>query len=145
MLYICLGAGIVTFTNLINGGFLLYQLLCFDKAAILRGQVWRLFTWLLTEGLSSNPLLSVLFLYFFYRLGNAVEKSIGTLKFNLFYLIGVVMMDVFAMVFCPTGPVLIEGVPVPAEYFSYYVYGNMAYYLHLSMVLSFATDRKSVV
>ena len=139
MLYICVGAGIVTFTNLINGGFVLYQLLRFDKAAILRGEVWRLFTWLLTEELSTNPLLSVLFLYFFYRLGNAVERSIGTFKFNLFYLMGVVIMDTFAMIFCPTGPVLIEGVPVPAEYFSYYVYGNMAYYLHLSMVLSFAT------
>ena len=137
MLYICLGSGVVTFVSMINGGYFLYDLLCFDKAAILGGQVWRLFSWLLTEQLGGG-LLSVLFLYFFYRLGNAVERSIGTFKFNLFYLVGVVMMDVFAMVFCPTDNVIIGNMLVPPEAFTAF-YGNMAYYLHLSMVLSFAT------
>ena len=137
MLYICLGSGVVTFVSMINGGYFLYDLLCFDKAAILQGQVWRLFSWLLTEQLGGG-LLSVLFLYFFYRLGNAVERSIGTFKFNLFYLVGVVMMDVFAMVFCPTDNVIIGNMLVPPEAFTAF-YGNMAYYLHLSMVLAFAT------
>ncbi len=139
MLYICLGSGIVTFAAMINGGALLYELLRFDKGAILQGQVWRLFSWLLTEQLGGNPLLSVVFLYFFYRLGNAVEQSIGTFKFNLFYLVGVVMMDVFAMIFCPTEPVMINGYSVSPEYFSALFYGNMAYYLHLGIVLTFAT------
>ena len=139
MLYICLGSGIVTFTSLINGGYFVYDLLFFDKAAILRGEVWRLFSWLLTERPSSNPLLSVIFLYFFYRLGRAVEQSIGTFKFNLFYLVGVVMMDVFAMIFCPMEPVIVNGVSIPPEYFAALFYGNMAYYLHLSMILAFAT------
>ena len=138
MLYICLGSGIVVIANMINGGYALYDLLCFDKAAILRGQVWRLVSWLLTEQMGGG-LLSFLFLYFFYRLGSAVEQSIGTLKFNLFYLVGVVMMDVFAMIFCPTEPVLIGTTLVPAEYFAYYLYGNFAYYLHLGVVLAFAT------
>ena len=137
MLYICLGSGVVTFVSMINGGYFLYDLLCFDKAAILQGQVWRLFSWLLTEQLGGG-LLSVLFLYFFYRLGNAVERSIGTFKFNLFYLVGVVMMDVFAMVFCPTDNVIIGNMLVPPDAFTAF-YGNMAYYLHLSMVLAFAT------
>jgi hypothetical protein len=137
MLYICLGSGVVTFVSMINGGYFLYDLLCFDKAAILQGQVWRLFSWLLTEQLGGG-LLSILFLYFFYRLGNAVERSIGTFKFNLFYLVGVVMMDVFAMVFCPTDNVIIGNMLVPPEAFTAF-YGNMAYYLHLSMVLAFAT------
>ncbi len=138
MLYICLGSGIVFFTSLINGGTFLYEMLCFDKAAILRGQVWRLVTWLLTEQLSGNPMLNVLFLYFFYRLGSSVEASIGTFKFNLFYLCGVLMMDLFAMLFCPIETVTIAGMKVPPELFSAF-YGNMAYYLHLSMVLAFAT------
>ena len=137
MLYICLGSGIVSFAGLINGGGVLYQLLCFDKTAILQGQVWRLFSWLLTEQLGGS-LLSILFLYFFYRLGRAVEQSIGTFKFNLFYLTGVVMMDLFAMVFCPVENVLIGDMLIPPEAFTYF-YGNMAYYLHLSMVLAFAT------
>lgn len=137
MLYICLGSGIVAFASLINGGYFLYDLLCFDKTAILQGQVWRLFSWLLTEQMG-NGLLSFLFLYFFYRLGSAVERSIGTLKFNLFYLVGVVMMDVFAMVFCPTEDVIIGNYLIPPEAFTYF-YGNMSYYLHLGIVLAFAT------
>lgn len=137
MLYICLGSGVVAFVSMVNGGYFLYDFLCFDKSAILQGQVWRLFTWLLTEQLGGG-LLSVLFLYFFYRLGSAVERSIGTFKFNLFYLVGVVMMDIFAMVFCPTENVIIGNMLVPPEVFTAF-YGNMAYYLHLSMVLAFAT------
>ena len=138
MLYICLGSGIVAFANLMNGGGFLYQFLCFDKAAILGGQVWRLVTWLFTEQLGGNPLLSVIFLYFFYRLGSAVETTIGTFKFNLFYLGGVILMDVFAMVFCPTETVVLSGMMITPEVFTAF-YGNMAYYLHLSMVLAFAT------
>jgi hypothetical protein len=91
----------------------------------------------LTEQMG-NGLLSFLFLYFFYRLGSAVERSIGTLKFNLFYLVGVVMMDVFAMVFCPTENVIIGNYLIPPEAFTYF-YGNMSYYLHLGIVLAFAT------
>ena len=138
MLYICLGTGLVTFANMMNGGTFLYSLLCFDKNAILKGQVWRLVSWLLTEQLASNPVLSVLFLYFFYRLGCAVEMSIGTFKFNLFYLGGVVLMDIFAMLFCPTETVIISNMAVPPEIFTSF-YSSMAYYLHLSMVLAFST------
>lgn len=138
MLYICLGSGLVALANLMNGGAFLYDFLCFDKSAILQGQVWRLFSWLLTESMSSDPILDIIFLYFFYRLGSAVENSIGTFKFNLFYLGGVILMDLFAMISCPTEAVVIGGMIFPPEVFTV-LYSNMAYYLHLSMVLAFAT------
>ena len=138
MLYICLGNGLVTLLGMMNGGSFLYELLCFDKTAILHGQVWRLVSWLLTEQLGGISILSLLFLYFFYRLGSAVEASIGTFKFNLFYLSGVVLMDVFALAFCPTEAVLLGNMIIPPEAFAAF-YSNMAYYLHLSMVLAFST------
>ncbi|MBQ4600775.1 MAG: hypothetical protein IJB17_04015 [Oscillospiraceae bacterium] len=139
MLYLSLGSALVYLLNLINGGGILYEVLCFDKAKILQGQVWRLVTYLLTYSLSSNPLLNFIFLYFFYRLGQAVESSVGTFRFNLYYLGGIVLMDVFAMIFCPTTTVNIGEFLVDPEYFSYF-YSNMAYYLHLSMILAFATS-----
>ena len=139
MLYIALGTGLVSIMTMINGGSVLYDLLAFDKAKILQGQVWRLVSWLLTDILSANPLINILFLYFFYRLGRAVEMTIGTFKFNLFYLGGVVLMDVFAMIFCPTQDVIIGNYMVSAEQFAY-LYGDMAYYLHLSLVLAYATS-----
>lgn len=139
MLYIVIGSGLVYFFNLINGGSLIYEFLTFDKAKILQGQVWRLFSWLFTDILSANPLLNVLFLYFFYNLGRAVENTVGTFKFNLFYAVGLVMMDLFAIVFCPLKDVVIGSYLIPAEQFTY-LYSNMAYYLHLSLVLAFATS-----
>ena len=139
MLYMVLGTGMVYFFNLINGGGFISELLVFDKSKILQGQVWRLVSWLFTDTLSANPLLNILFLYFFYRLGRAVELTIGTFKFNLFYLGGVVLMDAFAMTFCPVEDVIIGNYLISAEQFAY-LYGDMAYYLHLAMVLAYATS-----
>ena len=123
MLYIALGNAIVLVMSMVNGGSSLYSLLCFDKAAILQGQVWRLVTYVFTQ--SSSGFLGLIFLYFFYMLGRHVELSMGTLKFNLYYLSGVILMDIFAMIFA-------DGYFAP-------LYWGMAYYLHLSLILTYAT------
>lgn len=136
MLYITIGNAIVLLLSLFNGGNAVYNLLCFDKAKILQGQVWRLVTYAFTQ--SGSDILSLLFLYFFYMLGRNVELSMGTFKFNLYYLSGIILMDVFAMIFCPTSDVIIGRWLISAEDFSY-IYAGMAYYLHLSLLLLFAT------
>lgn len=123
MLYIALGNAIVMIMAMVNGGNIIYELLCFDKAKILQGQVWRLITYVFTQ--SGGGFLGLVFLYFFYMLGRYVESSMGTLKFNLFYFSGVILMDVFAMVFSPMYPTQL--------------YMSTAYYLHLSLILLFAT------
>ena len=139
MLYIALGNAIVLIMTMVNGGAALYDLLCFDKGKILQGQVWRLITYVFTQ--SGGGYLSLLFLYFFYMLGRHVESSMGTLKFNLFYFSGVILMDVFAMLFCPIIP---ENGLVTGEMYTFLSavmpeYYGMAYYLHLSLILTFAT------
>lgn len=138
MLYIALGNAIVTLLSLFNGGDMLYSMLCFDKARILKGEIWRLVTYVFTQ--SGASLFELLFLYFFYMLGRHVELSMGTFRFNLFYFSGVILMDVFAMLFCPVIPEMIAS----QEQYVYLqntvpVYLDMAYYLHLSLILSFAT------
>lgn len=139
MLYIALGNAIVLIMTMVNGGSALYELLCFDKGKILQGQVWRLITYVFTQ--SGGGYLSLIFLYFFYMLGRHVESSMGTLKFNLFYFSGVILMDVFAMLFCPIIP---ENGLVTGEMYTFLSavmpeYYGMAYYLHLSLILAFAT------
>lgn len=138
MLYIVLGNAIVLLMSMMNGGSALYELLCFDKTRILQGEIWRLVTYVFTQ--STGSFVQLLFLYFFYMLGRSVENRIGTLKFNLFYLSGVVLMDIFAMIFSPVIP---SGPVTQAEY-NYLAavlpnYYSMAYFLHLSLVLAFAT------
>lgn len=135
MLYIALGSGLVLIMSMFNGGSALFEALQFDKAKILQGQVWRLFTYVFTD--VSSGFLGLIFLYFFYNLGRHVELSMGTFRFNLFYFTGVVLMDVFAMIFCPTTDVVIGQVLVPATYYTA-MYSQMAFYLHLSLVLAFA-------
>ncbi len=123
MLYIALGNALVIIMSMINGGGILYELLCFDKGKILQGQVWRLFTYVFTQ--SGSGFIDLIFLYFFYMLGRHVENSMGIFKFNLFYFSGVILMDIFAMLFAT---------PSTAP-----LYWSMAYYLHLSLILTFAT------
>lgn len=138
MLYIVLGNAVVILMSMIGNSTVLYDLLSFNKTKILQGEVWRLVTYVFTQ--SGSGFIDLIFLYFFYLLGRQIEFSMGALKFNLFYFSGVLLMDVFAMIFCPLIP---EGLITEAEYYYlvnvFSVYYKMAYYLHLSLILTFAT------
>ncbi len=133
MLYIVIGCGIVSLLDLLQF-HQIYDLLCFDRAAILKGQVWRLITYVFTMK-STNPLMTLILLYCYYSIGSALERNWGTLRFNLYYLAGVLFMDIFAMAF--------GGIQIPAgniRYdFSNFYSAGMINYLHLSMLICFAT------
>ena len=117
MLYITLGNAVVYLITMFTGNAILYNLLCFSRAYILRGQIWRLITYPLTL-MNSNILFMLITLLCYYSLGSAMERQWGTLKFNIFYFTGMVLMDVFGMV---TG------------------YPASVYYLNMSLFLGFAT------
>jgi len=100
MLYITVGTAIVYVISQMSGNFALYNLLYFDRTLILRGQVWRLFTYPLTYGAGNNNLfLIAISLFCYYSLGRAMELSWGTFRFNLFYFTGMLMMDIYCMIF----------------------------------------------
>ena len=139
MLYVSVASAIVYIISLVNGGSFLYDLLCFDKALILKGQLWRLVTYIFTYNGGGGAFLAFISFYFFYMLSRHVELSMGTLRFNIFYFSGVILMDIFAMIFCPSSAVTIGEEIYSADIFTYLIYGNMAYYLHLSITLLFAT------
>lgn len=117
MLYIVLGNAIVYIMSTMAGNPVLYYLLRFDRAAILQGQIWRLITYPLTYMVNSFLLMAISLLCY-YSIGRAMENIWGTLRFNLFYLTGVVMMDVYCMIFGGQASVT---------------------YLNLSLFLSYAT------
>ena len=117
MLYISLGTALVYIMSEIWGNYLLYNLLCFDRGLILRGQIWRLFTYPLTYRID-NLLLMAVSLFCYYSIGRAIETIWGTLRFNLFYFSGVILMDVYCMLFGGYASVT---------------------YLNLSLFLSYAT------
>ena len=106
MLYICIGNAVVYLMNMFKtdpqSENLLYSILSFDRVRILSGEVWRLFTYPLTtySGMSDGLgiILVAISLFCFYSIGTVIERSWGTLKFNLFYLSGVLMMDIFCII-----------------------------------------------
>ena len=63
--------------------------LSLEPELVMRGQVWRLFTFLLIPP-TSSPLGMFLWLYLFYIYATALETEWGDFRFNLFYGIGVV-------------------------------------------------------
>ena len=138
MLYIVIGCGIVTALGLL--GFpQIYGFLLFDRNAILQGQVWRLFTWVFTAG-GGNILTTLILLYCYYLLGRAIENAWGSLKFSLFYLSGILLMDIFAMA-CGGIEIVDEQSRTiyTSQYFSSYYSIYMSSFLHLSMILCYST------
>lgn len=98
MLYIALGSALVCILNTIDQSHTLYYVLCFSRSAILKGQIWRLFTYPLTYD-AGFLLLTAIGLLCYYSLGRAMENIWGTFKFNLFYFSGILLMDIYCMIF----------------------------------------------
>ena len=98
MLYIAVGSGLLYLFTMATGNTILYSLLAFDRELILQGQVWRLLTYVLTYS-GQNVLYTVIGLVCYYSLGRAMEQVWGTFRFNLFYFTGVILMDVYTLIF----------------------------------------------
>ena len=100
MLYIAIGNLIVYFITMVDPSGLLYRSLYFDRDAILRGQVWRLFSYVFTYlndfGMVSS-FLNFIMLFCYYQIGKMLEQQRGTLHFNLYYLCGILFMDIGAL------------------------------------------------
>ena len=134
MLYIVLGNAIVYLMSTAAQNYTLYNILCFDRAAILQGQVWRLVTYVFTSFSTGNMLLVAISYLCYYSIGKAIENIWGTCRFNLFYLSGILLMDVFAMCF---GGISVQSgntIYVATEY-----YRSMGSTLNLTLFLSYAT------
>ena len=75
-------------------GFMLWNLmpnvlgyLTLEPALILRGQVWRLITWLVVPP-SSNLISLVFFVLLYYSLGTALERTWGVFRYNVYIFSG---------------------------------------------------------
>ncbi len=119
MLYVVIANVIVYALSMFDQSYVLYSALCFNRTLILQGQVWRLITFVFTGAFSyGNILYVLLFSICYFSLGRAIENIWGTFRFNLFYLTGIILMDIFCMF-----------IPCQAD----------PYYLNLSLFLSYAT------
>ncbi len=123
MLYIVAGNILVWLFGQMDTTDTLYSLLYFDPAMFLRGQVWRLATFVLVPT-SSGVLWLAIALYFYYFIGTSLEQAWGAGKFTIYYLTGMVVMALYSIL-C----YLISGVRIAVT----------AEYLNLSLFFAFAT------
>ena len=87
MLVIIAGQAMVYLANLLNPDILLLSRFSLNWAAVMHGEVWRLFTFVFIPQ-STSPLGLVLTLYFCYLIGNTLENTWGDFQFNVYYLCG---------------------------------------------------------
>lgn len=89
MKYIVIGQGMVYILMYVwpSLGYQVYSMISLSRAAILRGQIWRLVTFVFAPP-SSSPLFVLFALYFYYMIGSGLERRWGKVKFNLYYGIG---------------------------------------------------------
>lgn len=111
---------------IVNPGILNW--LSLEPAYILRGQVWRLVTWVLYPPSTSGVLwFAIAVLFFYYPIGTSLERTIGTFKYTLYILSGMIftILGAFILYFLLGGNVLVGNV------FS-------TYYISLSTFLAYA-------
>ena len=71
-------------------GLPILEFLMLDPAMVLRGQVWRLVTWVVMPPSLSNVFFYVIMMMLYYQLGNALERTWGTFRFNAYIFGGVI-------------------------------------------------------
>ena len=96
MLYLVAASGIFYIFVMMDRTGTLVNYIAFNPALILRGQVWRIVTFLLMPT-DSNIFFEVVALYFYYFIGSSLERQWGTARFTIYYLTGVLFNAVFGM------------------------------------------------
>ena len=104
-----------------TGTFLSFLL--FSPRLILKGQVWRLISFIFIPNYSSSFSFAIS-MYFYYFIGNTLEQQWGQARFNVYYLGGLLLSIIYGVIASACG-VFVE-------------YEVNAYYINMSMFFAFA-------
>ena len=110
-------------------GIISYLML--EPAMVLRGQVWRLVTWVLIPPSTGNIFFYIIMIMLYYSLGTALERTWGTFRFNVYIFGGMIFTVIGAFVaygFLSITGGLTIGI-------GYYV---TTYYINMAIFLAFA-------
>lgn len=141
-LIICYGIGYLM-QFLVPAG---YQYLMLDPFLVLKGQVWRLVTWILIPPDSSNIFFVLITLYLYYSLGGLLERIWGTYKYNVYLFSGLLFTILGAFVLY--GYSVLMGAQ-PTMYTGLYLLNNgsavyfgqfSTYYINMSIFLACAAS-----
>lgn len=119
MLYVSVGNAAFWVLGLVNPVLMTY--LTFSPAAILRGQVWRLISFIFYP--PSTGWLALIAIYFYYWIGSTLERYWGPGPFTVYFFTGVILTELYGFIIYA-----ITGIS----------YNLTAEYIYLSMFFSFA-------
>ncbi len=118
--------------------------LTLNPAAILKGQVWRLFSWILVPPTFSFDFFTLIMLFFYFSIGRTLERTWGDYLFNVYVFSGILFTIVASFLVY-----LFSAVFPPADN-AYYLVGGLygflqsistvysTYYVNMSIFLAFA-------
>ncbi|NLG03355.1 MAG: hypothetical protein GX567_05950, partial [Clostridia bacterium] len=117
----------------------LMNLLTLNPYYIMKGQIWRIVTWVIKPP-SEFGLFTIIMLFFYYSIGNDLERTWGAFRYNvyifsgiLFSVIGAILLFLFQSAFSiSSGDAHIIGMNI-----SYFF---TTYYINLSIFLAFAAS-----
>jgi membrane associated rhomboid family serine protease len=95
--FIVILTAMVFFLTLIDKSGRLVNILTLDPTLVMKGEIWRLITYIFIPPLTS-PIFMVFALYLFYIYGTGLEEEWGSFKFNLYYLIGMIATTIAAFI-----------------------------------------------
>lgn len=106
-------------------------LMTLEPCYILKGQVWRLITWVLMPP-DTSVLFAVIMMLFYYQLGQSLERTWGTFRFNVYIFGGII--------FTVIGAFLLYGIYYAAAGAPVYGMGNYftTHYINMAIFLAFA-------
>ena len=113
MLYIVVVSLAVWLLSTMDTSQKLLSFFVFSPERILKGEVWRLITFVFIP--QSLSIWELLFFYFYYWIGNVLEKEWGTPRFNIFLLSGLLLTAIYGFIIY-----FATGVSVPVS--TYYIY-----------------------
>ncbi|MBE5902026.1 MAG: hypothetical protein E7280_08985 [Lachnospiraceae bacterium] len=114
--------------ELIGGNFLYY--LTLEPYYILKGQIWRLVSWIFIP--DTSGIWALIMMIFYYQIGTELEHYWGTFRFNLYIWGGIFFTDIAALILYAV-TYQIYKTPYPVSF----MFGTS--YINLSMFLAFAT------
>lgn len=140
ILILCYVVGYVI--ELINVDFILY--LTLNPYAILHGQIWRIFTWIIVPPSSLDP-FTIIMLLFYYNIGTSLERTWGTYRYNVYLLSGMLFTVIGSFIWLGAQYFTAGGSGGGLEYVSTLASLYFStYYINMSIFLAFAATFPNV-
>ena len=96
MLYLIIGNALVYLFSMMDQTGMLTWYLCLVPDRLLKGEVWRLVTFVFVPN-TGRLIFLVIELYFYYLIGSTLEQAWGVGKFTVYYLCGMLITIVYGI------------------------------------------------